>query len=62
MGFEFNVLVNLSGSHYCTWYCIVVFNVPPTTKVMWRRGHSLVSSDRLVKPGIDPPTSGLQGE
>ena len=37
---------------------VFVFNVPPTAKVIWRRGHGLVSSDRLVKPGIPD----LQGE
>ena len=41
---------------------VVVFKVPPTAKVIWRRGHSLVSSDRLVKPGIEPVTPGLQGK
>ena len=39
-----------------------VFNIPPTAKVIWRRGHSLVSSDRLEKPGIEPATPGLQGK
>ena len=60
IGFGFNRL-----SHFIrvTWYCIVVvFNVPPTTKVIWRQSHSLVSSNRLVKPGIAPPTPGLHGE
>ena len=38
--------------------CCVVFNVPPTAKVIWRRVK--VSSDRLVKPGIEPATPGLQ--
>ena len=39
------------------------FNVPPTAKVIWRRGQGLkVSSDRLVKAGIEPPTPGLQGK
>ena len=33
-----------------------VFSVPPTAKVIWRRGHGLVSSDRLVKSGIEPTT------
>ena len=33
-----------------------MFNVPPRAKVIWRRGH------RLVKPGIEPATPGLQGE
>ena len=41
---------------------VFVFNVPPTAKVIWRQGHGLVSSDRLVKPGIEPATPGLQGE
>ena len=45
--------------HIC---CCVVFNVPPTAKVIRRRGHGLVSSDRLVKPGIEPATPGLQGK
>ena len=40
-----------------------MFNVPPTAKVIWRRGHGLkVSPDRLVKPGIEPATPGLQGK
>ena len=31
-----------------------VFNVPPTTEVIWRRGHDLrVSSDRLEELGIE---------
>ena len=43
---------------------VVVFliNVPPTAQVIWRRGHSLVSSDRLMKPGIEPATPDLQGK
>ena len=41
---------------------IVVFNVPPTAKVIWRWGHGLVSSDRLVKPGVEPASPGLQGK
>ena len=42
---------------------VFVFNVPPTAKVIWRRGYGLkVSSDRLVKPGIEPAASGLQGK
>ena len=41
---------------------VFVFNVPPTAKVIWRWGHGLVSSDRLVKPGIEPATPGLQGK
>ena len=45
-------------------YVVFVFNVPPTAKVIiWRRGPQLkVSSDRLVKPGIEPATPGLQGK
>ena len=39
-----------------------VFNFPSTSKVIWRRRQGLVSSDRLVKPGIEPATSGLQGK
>ena len=35
-----------------------VFKVPPTAKVIWRRGYSLVSFDRRIKP-LNP---GLQGE
>ena len=43
--------------------CIVfVFNVPQTANVIWRRGHGLVLSDRLVKLGIEPATPGLQGK
>ena len=41
---------------------VFVFNVPPTARVIWRRGHGLVSSDRLVKPEIEPATPGLQGK
>ena len=41
---------------------VFMFNTPPTTKVIWRRGHDLVSSDRLVKLGIKPATPGFQGE
>ena len=38
-------------------------DVSPTAKVILRQGHSLkVSSNRLVKPGIQPATSGLQVE
>ena len=44
------------------WIGVLVFNVPPTAKVIWRRGHGLVSSDRLEKPGIEPATPGLQGK
>ena len=29
-----------------------LFNVPPTAMVIWRLGHSLVSSDRLEESGI----------
>ena len=43
-------------------YVVFVFNVPSPAKVIWRRGHDLVSSDRLVKPGIEPATPGLQGK
>ena len=35
-----------------------VFNVPPTAKVIWRRGHG----HRLLKPGIELVTPGLQGK
>ena len=31
---------------------------PPTAKVIWLK----VSSDRLVKPGIEPASPGLQGK
>ena len=41
---------------------VFVFNVPPTAKVIWRQAHGLVSSNRLVKPGIEPATPGLQGK
>ena len=41
---------------------VFVFNVPPTARVIWRRDHGLVSSDRLVKPEIEPATPGLQGK
>ena len=41
---------------------VFVFNIPPTAKVIWRRGHDLVSSNRLVKPAIEPVTPGLQGK
>ena len=41
---------------------VFVFNVQPTAKVIWRRGHGLVSSDRLVKQGIEPATPGLHGK
>ena len=47
------------------WLIVVVFvfNVPPTAKVIWRQGHGLkVSSNRLVEPGIEPATPGLQGK
>ena len=39
-----------------------MYNVSSTAKVIWRRGHGLVSSDRLVKRGFEPATSGLQGK
>ena len=40
-----------------------VLNVPQSDKVIWRRGPQLkVSSDRLVKPEIEPPTPGLQSK
>ena len=38
------------------------FNFPPTAKVLWRGVYDLVSSDKLVKPGIEPATPGLQGK
>ena len=42
---------------------VFVFNVPPTAKVIWRRGPQFkVSSDRLLKLGIEPATPGLQGK
>ena len=42
---------------------VFVFNVPPTAKVIWRRGPRLkVSSDRLVKQGMEPATPGLQSK
>ena len=40
----------------------LMFNIPPTAKVILRWGHGLVSSDRLVKLGIKPATPGLQGK
>ena len=43
-------------------FVVLVFNFPPTAKVIWRRGHGLVSSDRLEKPRIEPATPGLQGK
>ena len=42
---------------------VFVFYVSPTAKVIWRRGHGLkVSSHKLMKPGIEPATPGLQGK
>ena len=41
---------------------LFVFNIPPTAKVILRWAHSLVSSDRLIKPGIEPTIPGLHGE
>ena len=41
---------------------VFVYNIPPIANVIWRQGHSLVSFDILVKPGIKPATPGLQGE
>ena len=41
-------------------HVVFLFNVPPTAKVIWRRLK--VSSDRLLKPGIEPATPGLQGK
>ena len=29
--------------HYCMIVVVFVFNVPPTAKVIWRRGHGLKS-------------------
>ena len=51
-------------SYICSLVVVVfVFNVPSTAKVIWRLGHGLeVSSDRLVKPGIELATPGLQGK
>ena len=40
---------------------VFVLNVLPTAKVIWRWGPWLLS-DRLVKPGIEPATPGLQGK
>ena len=48
--------------HILSFVVVFMFNVFPTAKVIWRRGHRLVSSDRLVKPGIEPATPGLQGK
>ena len=39
---------------------LIWVNVPPTAKVIWRRVHSLVSSDRLEKPGIEPRNPGYK--
>ena len=42
---------------------VFVFNLPPTAKVIMETGPQLkVTSDRLVKPGIEPVTPGLQGK
>ena len=42
---------------------LFVFNVPPTAKVIMETGPQLkVSSYRLVEPGIEPATPGLQGK
>ena len=42
---------------------VFVFKGPPTAKGHMETGPWLkVSSDRLVKPGIEPVTSGLQGK
>ena len=41
---------------------VVVFNVPPSAKVMETGSRLKVSSDRLVKLGIKPATPGLQGK
>ena len=39
--------LNVFGNNICKrkimCWCVVVFNVPPTAKVIWRRGHSLKS-------------------
>ena len=37
---------------------VVVFNVPPSAKVMETGSRLKVSSDRLVKLGIEPATPG----
>ena len=40
-----------------------VFNVPPTAKVIMKTGPQLkISSDRLVKPKVEPATPGLKGK
>ena len=42
---------------------VFVFNIPPTAKVIWRRGHGLKSHPTdLSSPGIEPATPGLQGK
>ena len=44
---------------------VLRFYIPPTAKVIWGRDlglKSLLSSERLEKPGIEPTTPGLQGE
>ena len=41
---------------------VVVFNVPPSAKVMETGSRLNVSSERLVKLGIEPTTPGLQGK
>ena len=41
---------------------VVVFNVPPSAEVMETGSRLKVSSDRLVKMGIEPATPGLQGK
>ena len=40
---------------------LFVFNIRSAVKLIWSRGHSLVSSNRLEKPGIEPAIPGLQG-
>ena len=43
--FKITILLDAQASE-------IVFNVGPSTKVIWRRDHSLVLSDGLKEPGI----------
>ena len=47
-------LQNLIWVYTVCLLIVFVFNIPTTTKVVWRLGHRLVSANRLQKQGIEP--------
>ena len=57
--------IHLSACIYAHVICcvvVLVLNVPPTAKVIWRRGHGLKSHHVICNYGPSPHLLGMPGD